>query len=131
MTKTPMCISHYDLNHFLQKEDLTVEDLTKEQLDEVLFFLGMDVSAYETETILHRPKYTPNNESWEGKRIFGWERQDKQWLFSRKSTIENVVNSNDDLAHKAELIRMSQQSNNTGYIVEQAERFKPEQVEVI
>ena len=129
-SKVPLAISHYDLNHFLKKENKSVEDLTKQELNTVLHFLGMEVGSFEEEEVLHRPMHSPNNESWYGKRFIGNERQDHAWLFSKKSSIDNIIASNDDLDHVQDLMNMSRQSNNTGYIAEQIERFKPENPEV-
>lgn len=131
MSKVAMCISYYDLNHFLKKERLEVDDLEKEQLDEILAYLGMDITTYEVEEVLHRPIYSVNNEPWWGKRFIGYERQDKDWMFSKKSSIENIIASQTDVEHAAELIRMSQQANNTAYVSEQMQRFKPENPEVV
>lgn len=121
--KIPMSISHYDLNHFLKSEWLTVEDCSKEQIDEVLFFLGMDTSHYETEEVLHRPLHTPNNEPWKGKRFIGYERQDKEWLFSKKSSIENIIASNDDVSHVADLMKMSKTGSQTEMMVNHLEKM--------
>lgn len=131
MSKVAMCISYYDLNHFLKKEGLEVDDLKKEQLNEILSYLGMDINTYEVEEVLHRPIYSANNEPWFGKRFIGYERQDKDWMFSKKSSIENIIASQTDVEHAAELIRMSQQANNTAYVSEQMQRFKPENPEVV
>ena len=131
MSKVAMCISYYDLNHFLKKEWLEVDDLEKQQLDEILSYLGMDINTYEVEEVLHRPVYSINNEPWYGKRFIGYERQDKDWMFSKKSSIENIIASQTDVEHAAELIRMSQQANNTAYVSERMERFKPENPEVV
>lgn len=131
MSKVAMCISYYDLNHFLKKEGLEVDNLKKEQLDEILSYLGMDINTYEVEEVLHRPVYSVNNEPWLGKRFIGYERQDKDWMFSKKSSIENIIASQTDVEHAAELIRMSQQANNTAYVSEQMQRFKPENPEVV
>lgn len=131
MSKVAMCISYYDLNHFLKKEGLEVEDLKKQQLDEILSYLGMDINTYEVEEVLHRPIYSVNNQPWFGKRFIGYERQDKDWMFSKKSSIENIIASQTDVEHAAELIRMSQQANNTAYVSEQMQRFKPENPEVV
>ena len=131
MSKVAMCISYYDLNHFLKKEGLEVDNLKKEQLNEILSYLGMDTNTYEVEEVLHRPIYSVNNEPWFGKRFIGYERQDKDWMFSKKSSIENIIASQTDVEHAAELIRMSQQANNTAYVSEQMQRFKPENPEVV
>lgn len=123
MSKVPMSISHYDLNFFLQNESLTVEDLSDVQLKDVLDFLGMNFSAFEVEEVLHRPRYSPNNEPWFGKRIVGWERQDKEWLLSKKSSIENVIASQTDGGHAAELMRMSCQNGHTAVMVGHLEKL--------
>ena len=123
MSKVPMAISHYDLNHFLKEEGVTVEDLTEIQLKEVLDFLGMDIHSFEVEEVMHRPKNTPNNAPWKGKRIVGWERQDKDWLFSRKSSVENLIASQTDGGHAAELMRMSCQNGQTAVMVGHLEKL--------
>lgn len=126
-SKIPMSVSYYDLNYFLGKEGLTVEDCTKEQIEEILFFLGMEKEHYETEQVLHRPLYSPNNEPWMGKRFIGWERQDKEWLFSKKSSIENVIACNDDVEHVQDLMNMSRLSNNTLEIAQHIEKHAEKQ----
>lgn len=135
MSKVPMVMSHYDLNHFLKEEGVTVEDLSEAQLKEVLDFLGMDINTYEVEEVLHRPQYSPNNEPWFGKRIVGWERQDKEWLLSKKSSIENVIASQTDGGHAAELMRMSCQNGHTavmvGHLEKLAAQAEVEQVEQV
>lgn len=123
MSKVPMMISHYDLNHFLKEEGVTVEDLSEGQLKEVLDFLGMDINSFEVEEVLHRPKYTENHQPWKGKRIVGWERQDKQWLLGRKSSIENVIASQTDGGHAAELMRMSASGGHTAVMVGHLEKL--------
>lgn len=126
-SKIPMSVSYYDLNYFLAKEGLTVEDCTKEQIEEILFFLGMEKERYETEEVLHRPLYSPNNEPWKGKRFIGWERRDKEWLFSKKSSIENVIACNDDVEHVQDLMNMSRLSNNTLEIAQHIEKHAEKQ----
>lgn len=126
-SKIPMSVSYYDLNYFLGKEGLTVEDCTKEQIEEILFFLGMEKERYETEEVLHRPLYSLNNEPWKGKRFIGWERQDKEWLFSKKSSIENVIACNDDVEHVQDLMNMSRLSNNTLEIAQHIEKHAEKQ----
>ena len=123
MSKVPMAISHYDLNHFLKEEGVTVEDLSEVQLKEVLDYLGMDINSYEAEEVLHRPRYSPNNEPWKGKRLVGWERQDKDWLFSKKSSIENIIASQTDGGHAAELMRMSASGGHTAVMVGHLEKL--------
>lgn len=126
-SKIPMSVSYYDLNYFLAKEGLTVEDCTKEQIEEILFFLGMEKERYETEEVLHRPLYSLNNEPWKGKRFIGRERQDKEWLFSKKSSIENVIACNDDVEHVQDLMNMSRLSNNTLEIAQHIEKHAEKQ----
>lgn len=126
-SKIPMSVSYYDLNYFLGKEGLTIEDCTKEQIEEILFFLGMEKERYETEEVLHRPLYYPNNEPWMGKRFIGWERQDKEWLYSKKSSIENVIACNDDVEHVQDLMNMSRLSNNTLEIAQHIEKHAEKQ----
>lgn len=126
-SKIPMSVSYYDLNYFLGKEGLTVEDCTKEQIEEILFFLGMEKERYETEEVLHRPLYSLNNEPWKGKRFIGRERQDKEWLFSKKSSIENVIACNDDVEHVQDLMNMSRLSNNTLEIAQHIEKHAEKQ----
>lgn len=126
-SKVPMSVSFYDLNYFLAKEGLTVEDCTEEQIKEILFFLGMETEGYEVEEVLHRPLYTPNNSPWKGKRYIGWERRDKEWLYSKKSSIENVIACNDDVEHVQDLMNMSRISNNTLEIAKHIEKHAEKQ----
>lgn len=128
--KLPTGISYYDLNYFLSQVEKTVDDLTKEELNEIVFMLGLEKDTWEVEECIHRPKFTPNNSPWKGKRILGYERQDKDWILSKKSSLENIISSQTDMEHVADLVRMSQQANNTAYVSEQMQRFKPENPEV-
>lgn len=132
MSKVPMAISHYDLNFFLKNEGITVDDLSEAQLKEVLNFLGMEDSSHEVEEVMHRPIHSPNNSPWKGKRIVGWERQDKEWMFSKKSSVENIIASQTDGGHAAELMRMSRQSGQTAVMVEHLEKMAAQaDVEVV
>lgn len=130
MAKVSFNVSVYDLNHVLSKVGKSVESLSPQELEEILFYVGMDKKGIEVEEVLHRPRYSPNNEPWFGKRWIGFERQDKEWLFSSKSTIENVIQSQTDMDHKRDLVLMSQQS--TSNIVEFCEteqvRYTKQQV---
>ena len=123
MSKVPLAISQYDINHCLQKEGLNISDLSDIQIKEVLEFLGMEATSYEVEEVLHRPQYSPNNQPWFGKRFIGWERQDKAWMFSKKSSIENVIASQTDGGHAAELMRMSCQNGHTAAMVGHLEKL--------
>ena len=123
MSKVPLAISQYDINHCLQKEGLDISDLSDIQIKEVLEFLGMEATSYEVEEVLHRPQYSPNNQPWFGKRFIGWERQDKAWMFSKKSSIENIIASQTDGGHAAELMRMSCQNGHTAAMVGHLEKL--------
>ena len=116
MSKVVYAVSFYDVNHILKQADKCVDMLAEQEIEEILFYIGMEKKGIEVEEVLHRPKYSPNNEPWFGKRWLGFERQDKEWLFSSKSTIENVIQSQTDMDHKRDLVLMSQQS--TSNIVE-------------
>ena len=103
--KMPMAVSYYDLNHFLAKAGKVVEDLTKQELEEVLYYIGMERGPKQVEEVLHRPVHG-NKMPWKGKRILGYERQDKEWM--RKGTsLENVIHTQNDVEHKKDLIVMS------------------------
>ena len=119
MSKVVYAVSFYDVNHILKQADKCVDMLTEQEIEEILFFIGMDKKGVEVEEVLHRPRYSPNNEPWFGKRWIGFERQDKEWLFSSKCSLENVIQSQTDMDHKRDLVIMSQQS--TSNIVEFAE----------
>ena len=123
MSKVPLAISQYDINHCLQKEGLDISDLSDIQIKEVLEFLGMEATSYEVEEVLHRPQYSPNNQPWFGKRFLGFERQDKSWMFSKKSSIENIIASQTDGGHAAELMRMSCQNGHTAAMVGHLEKL--------
>ena len=124
MSKTPFNVSQYDLNHVLKPTGKQIENLSLEELEEILFFVGMDKKGIEVETVLHRPKYSPNNEPWLGERYSGFERQDREWMFSSKCSLENVIHSQTDLDHKRDLVMMSRQSNNTAEMIEMAEEAR-------
>lgn len=119
MAKVPFNVSVYDLNHVLSKVGKSVESLSPEDLEDILFFVGMDKKGIEVEEVLHRPKYSPNNEPWLGKRYSGFERQDREWMFGGKATLDNVISSQDDLEHKKDLLMMSRQAN---FTLEECER---------
>lgn len=103
--KTPMTVSYYDLNHFLAKVGKVVEDLTKQELEDVLYYIGMERGYKQVEEVLHRPIYG-NKLPWKGKRILGYERRDAEWM--RKNTsLENVIHIQEDVEHKKDLIIMS------------------------
>ena len=124
MAKVPFNISEFDLNHVLNQVGKTVESISKEELEEILFYVGMDKKGVEVEEVLHRPKYSPNNEPWLGKRYSGFERQDREWLYGGKSTLDNVISSQTDMDHKRDLVMMSRQSNNTAEMIEMAEEAR-------
>ena len=124
MAKVPFNVSEFDLNHVLSQVGKTVESLTKQELEEVLFYVGMDRKGVTIEKVLHRPQFSPNNESWLGNRYSGFERQDREWMFSSKCSLENVIHSQTDLDHKRDLVMMSRQSNNTAEMIEMAEEAR-------
>ena len=103
--KTPMAVSYYDLNHFLAKADKVVEDLTKQELEDVLHYIGMERGYKQVEDVLHRPIHG-NKLPWKGKRILGYERRDAEWMYS-KTSLENVIHIQEDVEHKKDLIVMS------------------------
>ena len=103
--KTPMAVSYYDLNHFLAKADKVVEDLTKQELEDVLHYLGMERGYKQVEDVLHRPIHG-NKLPWKGKRILGYERRDVEWMCN-KTSLENVIHIQEDVEHKKDLIIMS------------------------
>lgn len=119
MSKVIYTVSFYDVNHILKQAGKCVDMLTKQEIEQILFYVGMEIpksKEVEVEEVLHRPQYSPNNEPWFGKRWIGFERQDKEWLFSSKCSLENVIQSQTDMDHKRDLVLMSQQS--TSNIVE-------------
>lgn len=109
MAKIPFSVSYYDVDHVLSAVGKSVGDLTKQEVEEILFFLGMEIGDIEIENVMHRPIRSPNNEPWLGNRFLGVERQDKAWLFSGQSSLENVIASQTDMTHKKDLVLMSQQ----------------------
>lgn len=119
MAKVPFNVSEFDLNHVLAQVGKSTKDLSQEELEAILFQLGMDSKGVEVETVLHRPKYSPNNEPWLGERYSGFERQDREWLYGGKSTLDNVISSQTDMEHKKDLLMMSRQAN---YTLEECER---------
>lgn len=122
MAKVPFNVSVYDLNHVLSKVGKSVESLSPQELEEILFYVGMDKKGIEVEEVLHRPQYSPNNEPWLGKRFAGFERQDREWMFGGKATLDNVISSQTDVEHKKDLMMMSRQANHTQIALEQAEQ---------
>lgn len=124
MAKVPFNVSEFDLNHVLSQVGKTVESLTKQELEDVLFYVGMDGKGVTIEKVLHRPQFSPNNEPWLGNRYSGFERQDREWMFSSKCSLENVIHSQDDLEHKKDLVMMSRQSNNTAEMIETIEEAR-------
>ena len=124
MSKTPFNVSQYDLNHVLKPTGKQIENLSLEELEEILLFVGMDKKGVEVEEVLHRPKFSTNNEPWLGKRFTGFERQDKEWLYGGKCSLDNIIHSQTDLDHKRDLVMMSRQSNNTAEMIEMAEEAR-------
>ena len=122
MAKVPFNVSVFDLNRVLSEVDKSTKDLSNEELEAILFQLGMDSKGIEVETVLHRPKYSPNNEPWLGERFTGFERQDKEWLYGGKCSLDNIIHSQTDLEHKKDLVMMSRQANHTQIALEQAEQ---------
>ena len=119
MSKVVYAVSFYDVNHILKQADKCVDMLTEQEIEEILFYIGMDKKGVEVEEVLHRPKYSPNNEPWFGKRFTGFERQDKEWLYGGKCSLDNIIHSQTDLEHKKDLVMMSRQAN---YTLEECER---------
>ena len=119
MSKTPFNVSQYDLNYVLKPTGKQIENLSLGELEEILFFVGMDKKGVEVEEVLHRPKFSVNNEPWLGKRFTGFERQDKEWLYGGKCSLDNIIHSQTDLEHKKDLVMMSRQAN---YTLEECER---------
>ena len=113
MAKVPFNVSVYDMNHVLSQVGKTVDDLSKEELEEILYSVGMDKKGVLEEVVLHRPKLSPNNSPWFGKRYTGWERQDKEWLFGKWCTLDNIISRQSDLEHTKDLMKMSKQANYT------------------
>lgn len=114
MAKVPFNVSVFDLNHVLSQVDKTVDDLTQQEIEEILFSIGMDKKGIETEEVMHRPMYSHNHQPWFGKRYTGFERQDKEWMYySGKCSLENIISSQGDADHKADLMMMSRQPNFT------------------
>ena len=100
-----MAVSYYDLNHFLSKADKVVEDLTKQELEDVLHYIGMERGPKQVEDVLHRPIYG-SKLPWKGKRILGYERRDTEWM-CKGTSLENVIHIQKDVEHKKDLIIMS------------------------
>ncbi len=115
MAKVPFNVSEFDLNHVLSQAGKTVESLTKQEFEDVLFYVGMDRKGITIEKVLH---------PWLGNRYSGFERQDREWMFSSKCSLENVIHSQTDLDHKRDLVMMSRQSNNTAEMIEMAEEAR-------
>lgn len=124
MAKVPFNISEFDLNHVLNQVGKTVESLTKQEIEDVLFYVGMDKKGVTIEKVLHRPRFSLNNEPWLGNRYSGFERQDREWMNGSKCSLENVIHSQDDLEHKKDLVMMSRQSNNTAEMIETIEEAR-------
>lgn len=123
MSKVPICISVFDIEYALAKAGMPeLESFSKEHLAEALYSIGFDKNFIEIDEVLHRPIYSKNNEPWFGKRFVSFERQDREWMFSGKSSLENVINSQEDSEHKKDLMLMSAESNNTLEICEHIEK---------
>ena len=80
-------VSVFDLlNHPESKAVVASGD--KEQLEQLLFSIGFDISKeIEEEMCWHRPLYT--NETMYGTRWIGSERTDQEWLKSEFCTFDN------------------------------------------
>lgn len=123
MAKVPISLSWYDIEHALERECGTcLADYPEEEIHKALYSIGFDLKSLEVEEVLHRPRYSTNNEPWNGNRFVAFERQDREWLFSGKSTLENIISAQEDTEHRKDLLLMSVESNNTLDIIEHMER---------
>ena len=117
MAKVLKTLSMFDVNKVLSDVGKTVEDFTAQEMEDALYSIGFDRKGIEIEhDILHRPIFSYNNQPWSGSRIIGFERQDKEWLFSGKATLDNIISGQSDSSHRKDLMTMSTQSNNTAAI---------------
>lgn len=122
MAKVLKVLSQFDIDKVLGDIGKTLKDFPCQEVEDALFSIGFDRKGLEVEhDILHRPMFSVNNEPWLGSRIIGFERQDREWLFSGRSTLENIIGSQKDSDHRRDLAMMSAQSNNTATIIEHIE----------
>lgn len=121
MSKVLISLSFFDIAAALESDGQAVSDYTEEQIHDALYEIGFARKHIDVEEVLHRPKLSPNNEPWFGKRYISFERQDREWLYSGKSTLENIISAQDDSIHRRDLMIMSMESNNTLHICEAME----------
>lgn len=137
--KVPLIVSTYDIDYVLEKGNtgLTFSSLYGEfsgdgisdELIEILYSIGMAVEHdMEIQEVLHRPRWSPNNMPWKGRRLFGWEREDEEWLNSGRASLEVRIRkyAEKDSSQYAELKRMSAESNFTAEYIESLKRNKKE-----
>ena len=122
MSKVLKTLSLFDVEDVLKQIDKTLKDFPCQEIEDALFSIGFDRRNIEVEhDVLHRPMRSPNNNPWNGSRFVGYERQDRSWLFSGKSTLENDIASQHDNDHRRDLVTMSMQPNFTAAILSHME----------
>ena len=122
-TKTPISVSLFDIEVLLERNGASLKDYSDDNLKEALYSIGFDKKYLEEEVVMHRPIFSPNNQSWHGKRFISFERQDKEWKQHRLCSLENIIGANEDMDHRIDLIRMSQRMNTLDIVEKEVAPF--------
>lgn len=121
----PLSLSLYDLDHCLKDAGLTFSELPSDKQAEILFYLGMDTrSDIEWYSCIHRTKFKPNNEPYEGYLITGVERVDDEWFWSGKASLDNRIARHSKSGMSYELRIMSATSTFTADICDHVKEKK-------
>ncbi len=88
------------------------------KMNELLFEVGVDTNYdWEIITRLHKPLTYPNSsDPINGPMIQYTQRKDKAW--EKYMTTEELIDNNDDVFMKAELMSMNRQSNFSGDLID-------------
>ena len=90
---------------------LAVKLEDKETVERILWNLGVDTKQdWEFEECIHRP-LTNNNRAWEGLRVHGLERTDKEYLRSGYASLEAIAHSSSDKSLTRELLNLNPENN--------------------
>ncbi len=119
----PISVSLYDvasnpLGNRALKENNT--KLLEQYLDSIGFDLEFDYEI--TESIEHRCKGLPSNQSFYGPMIRGVEKSTKEWLSSGRASNEALIDYHADVQMRVDLKLLSQRANPTGKLLDEMEK---------
>jgi hypothetical protein len=110
-------LSFYDL---LQLPDFKLASKLddKEAMERIIWSLGVDVAKpYELQDVLHRP--LTNNEAWQGLRVHGFSRLDREWIKSGHATLEEIMASCTDDSLLDELNSLDPSKRNHRHVADE------------